>query len=80
VPPGGPWILAVVAATLLIAGTGAGIRLVAARIVADARIAGGHLSQAALARQLRADGYRIANDRLRWLAGASGLEPFAAQP
>jgi hypothetical protein len=53
---------------------------VAARIVAEARIAGGHLSQAALARQLRADGYRIANDRLRWLASVSGLEPFAGQP
>lgn len=63
--------------------TGDGDRLlvdVAARIVAEARIAGGHLSQAALARQLRADGYRIANDRLRWLASASGLETFAEQP
>ncbi len=53
---------------------------VAAHIVAEARIAGGYLSQAALARQLRADGYRIANNRLRWLASASGLEPFAEQP
>jgi hypothetical protein len=53
---------------------------VATRIVAEARTAGGHLSQAALARQLRAHGYRIANDRLRWLASASGLEPFAEQP
>jgi hypothetical protein len=47
---------------------------VAARIVADARVRGVRLSQAGLARQLRADGYSIANGRLRWLATASGLE------
>jgi len=48
---------------------------VAARIVADARLQGVRLSQAGLARQLRAQGYRIANDRLRWLAAVSGLGP-----
>jgi hypothetical protein len=48
---------------------------VAARIVADARLRGGRLSQAGLARQLRAEGYSIANDRLRWLAAVSGLAP-----
>jgi len=49
----------------------------AVRVVAQAEMAGGHLSQAALARQLRAQGYSIANDRLRWLATASGLEDHA---
>ena len=48
---------------------------VAARIVADARLRGVRLSQAGLARQLRAEGYRIANGRLRWLATVSGLAP-----
>jgi hypothetical protein len=41
---------------------------VAARIVADARLPGVRLSQAGLARQLRAEGYSIANDRLLALA------------
>ena len=49
----------------------------AVRIVTQARLQGGLLSQAALARQLRAEGYSIANDRLRWLATVSGLEPPA---
>jgi len=44
------------------------------RIVAQARLQREPLSQAALARQLRAEGYGIANDRLRWLATVSGLE------
>lgn len=43
-------------------------------LVAQARCRGDGLSQAALARQLRAEGYRIANDRLRWLASVSGLD------
>ena len=43
-------------------------------LVAQARLRGDGLSQAALARQLRAEGYRIANDRLRWLATVSGLD------
>jgi hypothetical protein len=51
----------------------------AVRIVAQARLQGGPLSQAALARQLRAEGYSIANDRLRWLATVSGLEPPTGQ-
>ncbi len=51
----------------------------AVRIVAQARLQGGLLSQAALARQLRAEGYSIANDRLRWLATVSGLDPAAGQ-
>src|SRR6266540_2420171 len=46
----------------------------AVRIVAQARLQREPLSQAALARQLRAEGYGIANDRLRWLATVSGLE------
>jgi hypothetical protein len=52
---------------------------VAAGIVAQARLRGDGLSQAALARQLRAEGYRIANDRLRWLAAVSGLDADADQ-
>src|SRR6266851_280797 len=48
----------------------------AVRIVAQARQQGVRISQAELARQLRAEGYRIANDRLRWLAAVSGLEPW----
>jgi len=47
----------------------------AARIVAQARQQGLQLTQAALARQLRAQGYSIANHRLRWLAHLSGLTP-----
>jgi len=46
----------------------------AARLVAAARLRGNRLSQAELARQLRAEGYSIANGRLRWLATVSGLE------
>ena len=45
----------------------------AARIVAGARQQGARLSQAGLAGQLRAQGYSVANHRLRWLAAASGL-------
>jgi hypothetical protein len=52
---------------------------VAAGLVAQARLRGDGLSQAALARQLRAEGYRIANDRLRWLAAASGLDDDRAR-
>jgi hypothetical protein len=48
----------------------------AVRIVAQARQQGVRISQAELARQLRAEGYRIANDRIRWLAAVSGLEPW----
>jgi hypothetical protein len=46
----------------------------AARIVARARHDGRRLGQAALASRLRRDGYTVANDRLRWLSAASGLE------
>jgi Protein of unknown function (DUF2637) len=55
---------------------GRGARLVAAatRIVADAARDGDRLSQAALAARLRREGYTLANNRLRWLACASGLE------
>jgi len=45
----------------------------AARIVAEAAQDGGSLSQAALARKLRTQGYSIPNDRLRWLSSACGL-------
>ena len=41
----------------------------------QAKQQGVRISQADLARQLRAEGYSIANDRLRWLATVSGLEP-----
>ena len=48
----------------------------AARRIADAAARdGGRLSQAALAGQLRSEGWTIANDRLRWLAEAAGLSP-----
>jgi hypothetical protein len=48
----------------------------AARILAEARRRGDRLSQAALADQLRSQGYSIANERLRWLlAEASNLTP-----
>ena len=52
---------------------------VAAGLVAQARARGDDLSQAALARQLRAEGYRIANGRLRWLATVSGLDADAGR-
>jgi hypothetical protein len=58
------------------------VQLVAAatRIVAGARHDGGRLSQAALAARLRRDGYAVANDRLRWLSGVSGLQPRHTEP
>jgi Protein of unknown function (DUF2637) len=46
----------------------------ARRIVADARNDGTRLSQIALAEKLRSEGYKVANNRLRWLAAVSGLE------
>ena len=46
----------------------------ARRVVADARQAGTRLSQIALAEKLRGEGYKVANNRLRWLAAVSGLE------
>ncbi len=52
----------------------------AARIVAEARDNGLPLSQAALAEQVRAQGHGIANNRLRWLAVASGLESDQEAP
>ena len=42
--------------------------------VADTRRAGTRLSQIALAEKLRSEGYKVANNRLRWLAAVSGLE------
>jgi hypothetical protein len=48
----------------------------ALRIVTQAKQQSVRISQADLARQLRAEGYSIANDRLRWLATVSGLEPW----
>jgi hypothetical protein len=47
----------------------------ASQIVTQARQEGLDLSQAGLARDLRARGLSIANDRLRWLAAVSGLKP-----
>ena len=46
----------------------------ATRIVADARHLGTRLSQIALAEELRSEGCKVANNRLRWLAAVSGLE------
>jgi hypothetical protein len=46
----------------------------ARRIATDARHADTRLSQIALAEKLRSEGYKVANNRLRWLAAASGLE------
>jgi len=51
----------------------------AASLVAQAKLRGDDLSQAKLARQLRAEGYHIANDRLRWLATVSGLDEDRAR-
>ena len=47
---------------------------VARRVVADSRHAGARLSQIVLAEKLRSEGYKVANNRLRWLAAVSGLE------
>jgi len=47
----------------------------ARRLVADARQAGARISQIALAEKLRSEGYKVANNRLRWLAAVSGMEP-----
>src|SRR5208337_100035 len=47
----------------------------AARAVVDGtRHAGTRLSQITLAEKLRSEGYKVANNRLRWLAAVSGLE------
>jgi hypothetical protein len=46
----------------------------ARRIVADAKQAGIRLGQIPLAEKLRSEGYKVANNRLRWLAAVSGLE------
>lgn len=43
-------------------------------VIAQARQRGIRLSQAALARELRAQGLSIANERLHWLAAVSGLD------
>jgi hypothetical protein len=47
----------------------------ASRIVDRARQDGDRLSQVALGRKLRNQGYTIANNRLSWLSSASGLTP-----
>jgi hypothetical protein len=55
--------------------TGNGPLIDAAReIIGQARREGVRLSQTALAGQLRARGFTIANERLRWLAASSGLD------
>lgn len=51
----------------------------AAHVVTEAGARGDQLSQAELARQLRAQGFHIANERLRWLATVSGLGQPAGQ-
>jgi hypothetical protein len=52
----------------------------ATRIVADAGLEGGRLSQVALAEKLRSQGYSVSNQRLRWLSAASGLESRTGRP
>jgi len=52
----------------------------ARRIVAGTRQAGTRLSQIALAEKLRSEGYKVANNRLRWLAAVSGLEAGQDEP
>jgi hypothetical protein len=52
----------------------------ATRIVAGAVREGGQLSQAVLAARLRREGYTVANNRLRWLSAASGLQSCHAEP
>lgn len=47
----------------------------ARKIAADAAADGSRLSQAALARRLRGQGWPIGNDRLSWLAATIGLTP-----
>jgi hypothetical protein len=47
----------------------------ARRLIAEARQAGARISQIALAEKLRSEGYKVANNRLRWLAAVSGMEP-----
>ncbi len=49
-------------------------------VIAEAERRGVRLTQAALARGVRAQGHRIANDRLRWLASACGLQPPDGSP
>ena len=56
------------------AGRDAELVAAARRIVAGTRHAGTRLSQIALAEKLRSEGYKVANNRLRWLAAVSGLE------
>jgi hypothetical protein len=56
------------------AGRDAELVAAARRIVVGTRHAGTRLSQIALAEKLRSEGYKVANNRLRWLAAVSGLE------
>jgi hypothetical protein len=51
----------------------------ATQMVAQACADGDRISQASLARRLRSEGFHIANERLRWLAQVSGLEPGPGQ-
>jgi hypothetical protein len=52
----------------------------ASAILRAAKDNGDSLSQAALARQLRAQGHAIANQRLRWLIQAAGERPPTRRP
>jgi len=52
----------------------------ATSIIAEAERRGVRLTHTALARGVRAQGHRIADDRLRWLASACGLQSPDGSP
>ena len=52
----------------------------ATAVIRKAEQDGHHLSQAALARQMRARGQSVANERLRWLMNAAGAGPPGEAP
>jgi hypothetical protein len=82
-PPGSGWLPALTAPQRNGRQPGHGDRELieaATRVVAETQMRGERLSQVGLAQQLRAQGYRIANERLRWLAAASGLESRRERP
>jgi hypothetical protein len=53
---------------------------VASALLRDAEDKGEPIAQAALARELRAQGFTIANERLRWLIETAGARPSTRQP
>lgn len=53
---------------------------VASALLRDAEDKGEPIGQAALARELRAQGFSIANERLRWLIETAGGQPSTGRP